>query len=34
LFTQKNEWICYNMNQFVDSKLPEVVEIPNGALMV
>jgi hypothetical protein len=21
-------WVCYNMNQFVDSKLPEVVEIP------
>jgi hypothetical protein len=21
-------WVCYNMNQFVDSKLPEVVAIP------
>jgi hypothetical protein len=21
-------WVCYDMNQFVDSKLPEVVEIP------
>jgi hypothetical protein len=28
LFTQKNEWICYNMNQFDNTKLPEVVEIP------
>jgi hypothetical protein len=34
LFTQKNEWVCYNMNQFDDSKLPEVVEIPSGALAV
>ena len=33
LFTQKNEWICYNLNKF-ENKLPEVVEIPNGALMV
>ena len=22
------EWVCYNMHQFDDSKLPEVVEIP------
>jgi hypothetical protein len=28
------EWVCYNMNQFDDSKLPEVVEIPSGALAV
>ena len=27
-------WVCYNMNQFDDSKLPEVVEIPSGALAV
>ncbi len=33
IFTQKNEWICYNLNKF-ENKLPEVVEIPNGALMV
>ena len=33
LFTQKNEWICYNLNKF-ENKLPEVVQIPNGALMV
>ena len=26
------EWVCYNMHQFDDSKLPEVVEIPSGAL--
>ena len=33
LFT-RGEWVCYNMNQFEDSKLPEVVEIPTGALAV
>jgi len=33
LFTN-GEWICYNLNQFDDSKLPEVVEIPSGALAV
>jgi len=27
------EWVCYNMNTFVE-KLPEVVEIPSGALAV
>jgi len=26
------EWVCYNMHQFDDNKLPEVVEIPSGAL--
>jgi hypothetical protein len=26
------EWVCYDMHQFDDSKLPEVVEIPSGAL--
>ena len=31
---RNGEWVCYNMNQFDDSKLPEVVEIPTGALMV
>ena len=30
---RNGEWVCYNMNQFDDSKLPEVVEIPSGALM-
>lgn len=25
------KWVCYNMHQFDDSKLPEVVEIPVGA---
>jgi len=28
------EWVCYNMNQFDDTKLPEIVEIPTGALAV
>jgi len=32
IFTQNQEWVCYNMNQFDDSKLPEIVEIPSGAL--
>ena len=31
---RNGEWVCYNMNQFDDSKLPEVVEIPSGALAV
>jgi hypothetical protein len=34
LFTRYNKWVCYNMNQFDDTKLPEVVEIPSGALAV
>jgi hypothetical protein len=34
LFTRYNKWVCYDMNQFDDSKLPEVVEIPSGALAV
>jgi len=33
IFTQKNEWICYNLNKF-ENKLPEIVEIPSGALAV
>jgi len=28
LFTN-GEWVCYNMNQFDDSKLPEIVAIPS-----
>jgi hypothetical protein len=28
------EWVCYDMHQFDDSKLPEVVEIPSAALAV
>ena len=31
---RSGEWVCYNMNQFDDSKLPEVVEIPSAALAV
>jgi hypothetical protein len=34
LYTLKNEWICYNRYQFEDNKMPEVVEIPSGALCV
>jgi len=29
---RNGEWVCYNMNQFDDSKLPEIVEIPSAAL--
>ena len=29
---RNGEWICYNMHQFDDSKLPEVVETPSAAL--
>jgi hypothetical protein len=31
---RNGEWVCYDMNQFNDNKLPEVVEIPSGALAV
>jgi hypothetical protein len=29
---RNGEWVCYNMNQYDDSKLPEIAEIPSGAL--
>ena len=28
------EWVCYNMNCYVESKIPEIVEIPSAALAV
>jgi hypothetical protein len=31
---RNGEWVCYNMNQFDNSKLPEIVEIPSAALYV
>lgn len=31
---RNGEWVCYHMHQFDDSKLPEVIEIPEGALAV
>lgn len=31
---RNGEWVCYNMNCYVESKLPEIVEIPSGALAV
>jgi hypothetical protein len=31
---RNGEWVCYNMHQFENNKLPEVVEIPAGALAV
>ena len=31
---RNGEWVCYNMNQFEDDKLPEIVQIPSGALAV
>jgi len=33
VWTVNNKWVCMNMNQFDDSKAPEKVEIPAGALM-
>jgi hypothetical protein len=33
LYTLKGEWICYNRNEF-GSKMPEIAEIPSGALAV
>jgi hypothetical protein len=33
LFTN-NQWVCYDRHQFDDSKDPEIVEIPSGALAV
>ena len=32
LFTN-GQWVCYNMHQFEDSKLPEVVEIPTPVVV-
>ena len=34
VWTVNNKWVCMNMNQFDDSKAPEKVEIPEGALAV
>jgi hypothetical protein len=31
---RSGEWVCYNMHQFEDDKLPEIVEIPSAALAV
>ena len=31
---RNGEWVCYNMHQFDDTKLPEIVEIPSAALAV
>ena len=31
---RNGEWVCYDMHQFDDSKLPEIVEIPAAALAV
>jgi len=30
---RNGEWVCYNMNQFDDTKLPEIVAIPQGELV-
>lgn len=29
---RNGEWVCYDMNEFDDSKQPEMVEIPSAAL--
>jgi len=31
---RNGQWVCYNMNLFDYTKLPEIVEIPSGALAV
>lgn len=31
---RNGEWVCYNMHQFDDTKLLELVEIPSAALAV
>ena len=31
---RNGKWVCYNMHQFDDNKLPELVEIPSAALAV
>lgn len=31
---RNGEWVCYDMNQFNNNKLPEIVEIPSAALAV
>ena len=28
------EWVCWNRHQFEDTEMPEVVQIPSGALFV
>jgi len=30
---RNGEWVCYNMNQFDNTKLPEIVQIPQGELV-
>lgn len=32
LFTN-GQWVCYNMNQFDDTKLPEVIDIPTPIIV-
>ena len=29
---RNGKWVCYDMHQWEDDKLPEIVEIPSGAL--
>ena len=29
---RNGKWVCYDMHQWEDNKLPEIVEIPSGAL--
>ena len=31
---RNGKWVCYDMHQWEDDKLPEIVEIPSGALAV
>ena len=29
---RNGKWVCYDMHQWEDDKLPEIIEIPSGAL--
>lgn len=31
---RNGRWVCYNMHQFEDDKLPDIVEIPSAALAI
>lgn len=33
LYTRYGKWVCYNLHQYEENTMPEVVEIPSGALV-
>jgi hypothetical protein len=32
LYTRYGKWVCYNLHKYEENTMPEVVEIPSGAL--